>query len=412
MNNNIKFKIPLLRDCHHHPSVYTSLLHSYILAGKITDKNILLKNIDDNQDDITSVAGWDCTKYNLDKEDLNHFNKPVLVCNRSFHRYIVNDIFKEKLYDKYGDIVINLDKQHWAEKNIFNIMKFLVNIKPFTIEQLEFQFNDMLNNYGIWYAEDMMLPDLKTLYKYKVLDYIGKRTNIWVEYDIYQKLNKEEQQLIKGIKVFLDGAFGSYAAAIKEPYLDRPSSSGFLNYTNKEVKELLENISYLNKPVAFHNVGDNATDQILDILELIEKNNGKKPKRIRIEHNVFISRESAIKAKKLHITLCMQPNFNYDTIRFNKRISKDYTNKINPFRMLIDDIQFKPGIDLIFGSDGMPQGILDSINKALFPPLPSQYLSLEEFQKGYCVDNFNEGYINLHIKDNYVNCQININKKM
>lgn len=401
----MKFSIPLLKDHHHHPSLYISIVRNCIVATPIEDKKKVLSLIDNSEDDIIVVGGWDCTKYNLTKQEINHFKKPVIICNRSFHRYIINDIFRDRLIDFYTYIVSNIENQKWAEKNIFNIMKFLVNIKPFTEKQLKEHFNSMLKNWGIYFAEEMMLPDQLTFERYIKLGLLDNRTEVWVELDKFKSLPESYQEKVKGIKVFLDGAFGSYAAAMKDPYLT--GQYGFLNYTSNELMNILEKSNEFNKGISFHNVGDKATEQIIDVIELIDKNNGKRPDFIRLEHNIFIDQKYARKAKDLNIILCMQPNFSFDTIRFRDRVTKRYLDRINPFRMLIDKIGFTSGEDLIFGSDGMPQGINEAIYRALYPPLESQRLTIQEFKKGYCINNKDYGYIDININKNMIKTKTN-----
>ena len=65
--------------------------------------------------------------------------------------------------------------------------------------------------------------------------------------------------------------------------------------------------------------------------------------------------------------------------------------------MLIDDFGFVPGVDLILGSDGMPHGAADALQMSLFPPLPSQELTLEEFVDGYCMPDLSTGHIEIAI---------------
>ncbi len=51
--------------------------------------------------------------------------------------------------------------------------------------------------------------------------------------------------------------------------------------------------------------------------------------------------------------------------------------------MLIDQVGFQPGRDLIFGSDGMPHGVEYALQWSLFPPYPVQRLTVEELVAGY-----------------------------
>jgi predicted amidohydrolase YtcJ len=118
-----------------------------------------------------------------------------------------------------------------------------------------------------------------------------------------------------------------------------------------------------------------------------------------MEHCQFITQENAEKSKELGITLSMQPNFNSDSIQYTDRIAEVYCNNNNPFRMLIDKVGFIPGEDLIFGSDGMPHGAQYALEQTLFPPVPGQALSLEEFVAGYCMPDKENGYVDIEIDE-------------
>ena len=80
-------------------------------------------------------------------------------------------------------------------------------------------------------------------------------------------------------------------------------------------------------------------------------------------------------------------------------LSSEYHLGNNPFRMLINEVGFEPGLDLVFGSDGMPHGAEAALNAALFPPLASQVLTLDEFVAGYCLPDEHQGYIDVGIDE-------------
>jgi hypothetical protein len=81
----------------------------------------------------------------------------------------------------------------------------------------------------------------------------------------------------------------------------------------------------------------------------------------------------------------MQPNFSHDSIGYADRLPDGYPQHNNPFRMLIDEAGFIPGVDLVLGSDGMPHGFREGLRQSLFPPHAQQALSLQEFMAGYCL---------------------------
>ena len=118
---------------------------------------------------------------------------------------------------------------------------------------------------------------------------------------------------------------------------------------------------------------------------------------IRIEHAQLISRETALEARRLGVVLCMQPNFSEDSTAYADRLGPARCAANNPFRMLIDDVGFAPGVDLLFGSDGMPHGVSSALRAALFPPYEQQALTLDEFVQGYCFPPGSPGSIAVEI---------------
>ncbi len=79
----------------------------------------------------------------------------------------------------------------------------------------------------------------------------------------------------------------------------------------------------------------------------------------------------------------MQPNFSSDSTDYADRLDGPRLARNNPFRMLIDEVGFRPGRDLIFGSDGMPHGLAYAAQWGLFPLFEGQRLTLAELLAGY-----------------------------
>ena len=181
-------------------------------------------------------------------------------------------------------------------------------------------------------------------------------------------------------------------------------------YSDEKLFNTLTQLSKLNKPVAVHAVGDLATDQLIEILTDIQNSEGCIP-QIRIEHAQFISKESAENAKSLGIVLSMQPNFSNESIQYADRLPARYCKHNNPFRMLIDEVGYVPGEDLIFGSDGMPHGVQSALEQSLFPPFADQALTLEEFIAGYCMPDQKNGYIKIAIDEAEKHIKIEIVSK-
>ncbi|HUV77970.1 MAG TPA: amidohydrolase family protein [Desulfobacterales bacterium] len=388
-----KYEIPLLKDHHTHTSIYASLSNCIDLSA-VRDKKKALSLMKKSTDEITVILGWNSSFFYFEDEELACL-PPVVICNISFHDFLINRPARERLFDSHPDIISHIGDGDWVERNLYAILKFVGNIKPCNDDQVRSFFDEYLLKNGIWYAEDMLLADREFVNIFQRIGY-SERTRFWADIETFDSLDSEAKKYVHGIKIFIDGALGAKTAAIKESFLT--GERGLLIYSDEKLFNTLTQLSKLKKPVAIHAVGDLATDQIIKILSDIQKTEGGIP-QIRIEHVQFISKESAENAKSLGIVLSMQPNFNNDSIQYADRLSAKYCKCNNPFRMLIDQVGYVPGEDLIFGSDGMPHGVQCALEQSLFPRYADQALTLEEFIAGYCMPDQKNGYIKIEIDE-------------
>lgn len=152
---------------------------------------------------------------------------------------------------------------------------------------------------------------------------------------------------IGGLKGFVDGSLGSHTAAFKKPFSDTPTDSGFLV---TPVKELYEQISAADKAglqVMVHAIGDKAIEEQLNIFERVEKENGKRDRRFRIEHAQHIAPEDLNRFNTLNVIASMQPYHAIDDGRWaEKVIGPERIKTTYAFKSLLDNEAV-----LAFGSD-------------------------------------------------------------
>lgn len=388
-----KFRIPLLKDHHTHPCVYSSLSQCINLRT-VRDKNEALSLLNKRADEISVIHGWNSSFYDFKEEDLDNL-PPVVIVNLSFHSFLINKPARDILSSAHKEVISNISKTDWVERNLDKITKFIAGIIKSTPEQIKSFYDDFLLSKGIWYAEEMLLPDKKFVQMLLNSGYM-KRTRIWADPELYHSLDTDKQKYIHGIKIFTDGALGAKTAAIHGHFLT--GEKGIMIYTDKELEALLIKIMETGKPAAIHAIGDLANEQVVRILEKIKNEKGH-ILSVRMEHCQFITKETAIKAKKLGIVLSMQPNFSSDSTQYADRLPESFLINNNPFRMLIDEAGFIPGKDLIFGSDGMPHGVKYALEQSLFPPYKQQRLNMEEFIAGYCMPDKENGFIEVEIDE-------------
>jgi predicted amidohydrolase YtcJ len=208
----------------------------------------------------------------------------------------------------------------------------------------------------------------------------ARRIVSWATPTVYRELQPEDRERVEGLKLFLDGALGARSAALGEPFLG--GDEGFLVYKKEALLSELAWAASSSKRVAMHAIGREAIEQGVSALEELARD-GLRFDRPRLEHVQFISLAQARRAKALGAVLSVQPNFNSDSVDYLDRLPPGLAAQNDPFRALIDGAGFLPGEDLLFGSDGMPQGPEYALRMSLFPPEEGQRLSLSEFIAGY-----------------------------
>ncbi len=196
---------------------------------------------------------------------------------------------------------------------------------------------------------------------------------------------------IGGLKGFVDGSLGSHTAAFKQPFSDTPTDSGFLV---SPVKELYEQISAADKAglqVMVHAIGDKAIEEQLNIFERIEKENGKRDRRFRIEHAQHIAPEDLSRFKTLNVIASMQPYHAIDDGRWaEKVIGPERIKTTYAFKSLLDNQAV-----LAFGSDWFVapptpiEGIYAAVTRRTLDDknpggwVPEQKISVEQALKAY-----------------------------
>lgn len=388
----LKTQIPLLKDSHNHPFLYASLQNCVDLR-LIKYKAAAISAIKRTDEDMTVAIGWNDSLYSFDQKEIDQL-APTVIVNTSLHRYMLNKQAIDKLEDTHKHIIKYVNDNEWIEKHFPKVLNFIMSLRPCSKENLK-AFYAYLLNQGVWCAAEMSLRDENEIELF-VNSQLHDRTRFWADIETFLKLDEGYRRYVYGIKMYSDGALGAKSAKLKKPYLN--GTNGLLIYTDKELLAQIERVLELKKPIAIHAIGDKAIEQVINTLDTVQKEKGIIPK-IRIEHCQFISKTEAEKAKSLGITLSMQPNFSIESDTYKDRLSDKYCACNNPFRMLIDEVGFIPGEDLIFGSDGMPHGAKNALKASLFPPLPGQALTLDEFVAGYCMPDKRHGHIEIQIDE-------------
>ena len=152
---------------------------------------------------------------------------------------------------------------------------------------------------------------------------------------------------IGALKGFVDGSLGSHTAAMLQPFSDAPSDAGLFVTTAEDRYRWVSGADKAGLNVMVHAIGDRAIRQQLDIFERVEKENGARDRRFRIEHAQHIAPADIPRFAALGVIASMQPYHAIDDGRWaDKVIGADRAKTTYAFRSLRD-----AGATLAFGSD-------------------------------------------------------------
>ncbi|MCS6873065.1 MAG: amidohydrolase [Acidobacteriota bacterium] len=200
-----------------------------------------------------------------------------------------------------------------------------------------------------------------------------------------------EMLRVGGLKGFADGSLGASTAWFFESYLDRPNYTGLASDEMPKMYERVKGADKAGLQVMIHAIGDRANDEILKIYEAVEKENGSRDRRFRIEHAQHLNENLIKRFAKQRVIASMQPFHVIDDGRWAwKRLDEKRLKGTYAFRSLLDS-----GAILAFGTDwpvallnpmmtiyaAVTRRTLDDKNPNGW--IPEQKITVEETVKAY-----------------------------
>ncbi|CAA7262098.1 unnamed protein product [Cyclocybe aegerita] len=134
-------------------------------------------------------------------------------------------------------------------------------------------------------------------------EYWGHQIPRLINYGKHKRLN------LRSVKLFTDGALGSWGAALLKPYSDKPETSGLMLSSPETLKRLVDQFWKDGWQTSIHCIGDRANHAILDIYEdILEHRKGNVTEwRPRIEHAQIFAPEDLERIGKLGVIASVQP---------------------------------------------------------------------------------------------------------
>jgi len=152
------------------------------------------------------------------------------------------------------------------------------------------------------------------------------------------------------VKGYADGSLGSETAYFFDPYTDSPQTHGLLSdemHPPAAMRQRLQGADAAGLQLCVHAIGDRAISMTLDMFEQIEKANGKRDRRWRIEHSQHLAAKDFARYARLGVIASVQPYHAIDDGRWaEKRIGPDRIKRTYAFRTFLDH-----GVKLAFGTD-------------------------------------------------------------
>lgn len=152
---------------------------------------------------------------------------------------------------------------------------------------------------------------------------------------------------VRAVKMYADGALGSYGAALLEPYSDDTDNRGLTLTTSAALEELCSRALKHGFQVCTHAIGDRANALVLDAYEAAQADApGAKraDPRLRVEHAQVIAPGDIPRFKKLGVIPSMQPTHcTSDMPWAGVRLGADRLRGAYAWRSLLDAGSVIPG---------------------------------------------------------------------
>ena len=183
---------------------------------------------------------------------------------------------------------------------------------------------------------------------------------------------------VSGTKWLLDGSPIERTAALRKPYTDLPSTSGELDFPEKEMEAMLRESLQNDDQLLAHAVGDRATETFLNAMDVTGGPKAWADRRVRIEHGDGIMPEMIPRVKRMGLIVVENPTHLAVRELFVKRFGVERADQMQPMRSLLD-----AGIPLALGSDGPNNPYLNIMLASVYPGKPREAITREQAVVAY-----------------------------
>jgi len=152
---------------------------------------------------------------------------------------------------------------------------------------------------------------------------------------------------IGGIKIYVDGTFGSLTSYMDAPFSDQPGGRGMLTKSPEEIYRRMLFAHTSGLQIALHVIGDAAVRTSLDLYERLLVAYPRSDHRHRLEHASILDEAALGRMARLGLVVSAQPLFIHSEKSWlHKRLGPERTRKTYPFRSILE-----AGVTLAGASD-------------------------------------------------------------
>ncbi|KAF3909947.1 hypothetical protein ABW20_dc0104073 [Dactylellina cionopaga] len=185
---------------------------------------------------------------------------------------------------------------------------------------------------------------------------VCKVHNSFCVVDKVEIVNKDAAFILRAVKLFADGALGSWGAALIDPYDDKPTTGSML-LKDSELAKVTEQWYAADWQVCIHAIGDAANRAALDAFEAAEKLHPDMniDRRMRLEHAQILHPSDQPRLRSLNIIPSIQPTHATSDMAYALSRLGDQRLRQSAYRMKsLFPTQDPPGdknLPPVFGSD-------------------------------------------------------------
>lgn len=392
--------LPSFVDAHMHMDSLGLELSTIVLDNVYSFKQLLevLRKAEPGPSGWIIGRGFDhnlfVDKKTITRKDLDEINPsvPILIIHRSGHMGIMNtkgvveasDIIKNRKEQLVPETGIILEDALWilteylkssggiktlasildtAQKHLLEHGVTTVGLAGCTtncykaLEELEISGKLKVRTYAYMYCDQTC--DLEDLLRFPVISWRN-----------YKRLK------VNGIKILLDGAFGTRTAFLREPYTDDPSTRGMILWNKDTLRKVIENANKLGLQVAVHTIGDAALDVLLEIYKSLGDDVRKL--RHRIEHASIVNPDQFAIIENIKPVVVIQPRFIIADKWIVERLGEKRAKYVYPFRSLLSSTNIALSTDAPVEPVNPWETIYAAVTRGIYDNIPLAKITVNE----------------------------------